>query len=97
MRLDIVEPNRALACVVAESSLFERINAPQYDDPHLLVIKGLVLQDGAKKVDIGEDGVLLLQGQICVRNVDGLRELILEEALMSHRSCTFNTHFIDFS
>ncbi|XP_070009965.1 uncharacterized protein [Nicotiana sylvestris] len=29
---------------------------------------------------IGDDGVLRIQGKICVPNVDGLRELILEEA-----------------
>ncbi|XP_070042503.1 uncharacterized protein [Nicotiana tomentosiformis] len=34
----------------------------------------------AKQVAVGEDGVLQIQGRICVPNVDGLRELILEEA-----------------
>ncbi|XP_070004520.1 uncharacterized protein [Nicotiana sylvestris] len=34
----------------------------------------------AKEVTIGDDGMLRMQGQICVPNVDGLRELILEEA-----------------
>ncbi|XP_070050184.1 uncharacterized protein [Nicotiana tomentosiformis] len=52
------EPTRVLACVVAQSSLFERINARQYDDPHLLVLRETVLQGGAKEVTIGEDGFL---------------------------------------
>ncbi|XP_070042958.1 uncharacterized protein [Nicotiana tomentosiformis] len=39
-----------------------------------------VLQGGAKEVTIGEDGVLRFQGRLCVPNVDGLREKILEEA-----------------
>ncbi|XP_070040666.1 uncharacterized protein [Nicotiana tomentosiformis] len=37
--LDISEPSRLCECVVAQSSLFERIKDRQYDDPHLLVIR----------------------------------------------------------
>ncbi|XP_070057881.1 uncharacterized protein [Nicotiana tomentosiformis] len=62
-----------------DSSLFERIKARQYDDPHLLVLKDTVQQGGVKEVTIGDDGVLWLQDRICVPNVDGLRELIREE------------------
>ena len=40
----------------------------------------------AKQVAVGEDGVLRMQGRICVPNVDGLRELILEEAHSSRYS-----------
>ncbi|XP_070022148.1 uncharacterized protein [Nicotiana sylvestris] len=40
----------------------------------------MVLQGGTKEVFIGEDGVLRLQGRLCVPNVVGLRERILEEA-----------------
>ncbi|XP_070030925.1 uncharacterized protein [Nicotiana tomentosiformis] len=53
---------------------------PQYDYPHLLVLRDTVQRDSDKKVTIGDDGVLRLQGWICVPKVDGLRELILEEA-----------------
>ncbi|XP_070017552.1 uncharacterized protein [Nicotiana sylvestris] len=35
---------------------------------------------GAKKVTVGDDGDLQMQGRICLPNVDGLRDLILEEA-----------------
>ncbi|XP_070055188.1 uncharacterized protein [Nicotiana tomentosiformis] len=52
----------------------------QYDDPHLLVIKDTVQHDDAKDVTIKDDGVLRIQGWICVPNVDGLHELIREEA-----------------
>ncbi|XP_070025852.1 uncharacterized protein [Nicotiana sylvestris] len=58
----------------------EAIKARQFDDPHLEVLRETVLQGGAKEVSIGEDGVLQLQGRLCVPNVDGLRERILEEA-----------------
>ncbi|XP_070054640.1 uncharacterized protein [Nicotiana tomentosiformis] len=80
VRLDISEPSRVLACVVAQTSLLERIKARQYDDPHLLVLRETMLQGGAKEVTISEYGVLRLQGRLYVPNVDVLRENILEEA-----------------
>ncbi|XP_070039661.1 uncharacterized protein [Nicotiana tomentosiformis] len=98
VRLDISEPSRVLACVVAQSSLFEQIKARQFadphllikarqfDDPHLLVLRETVLRGGANEVTISEDGVLRLQGRLCVPNVDGLREKILEEAHSSRYS-----------
>ncbi|XP_070050982.1 uncharacterized protein [Nicotiana tomentosiformis] len=80
MQLDISEPNRFLACVVAQSSLFEQIKARRFDDPHLLGLRETVLWGGSKEATISEDGVLRLQGHPCVLNVDGLREKILEKA-----------------
>ncbi|XP_070010575.1 uncharacterized protein [Nicotiana sylvestris] len=88
VRLDIFEPSQVLACIIAKSSLFEQIKAHQYDDPQLLVLREMVLQDGAKEVTTGEDGVLRLQGYICVPNIDRLREKILEEA----RSSWYSIH-----
>ncbi|XP_070049308.1 uncharacterized protein [Nicotiana tomentosiformis] len=82
----VAEPNRVLACVVTQYSLLERIKARQYDDLHLLVLRKIVLQCGANEVTIGEDGVLRLQGHLCVSNVDGLREKILDEAHSSRYS-----------
>ncbi|XP_070039526.1 uncharacterized protein [Nicotiana tomentosiformis] len=79
MRLDFSEPSRVLACVVFRSSLYKRIRTCQYDDPYLLVLKDTVRHVNAKEVSIGDDGVLRMQGRICVPKVDGLRELILEE------------------
>ncbi|XP_070008204.1 uncharacterized protein [Nicotiana sylvestris] len=75
VRLDISELNRILACMISRSSLFEYIKVCRYDDPHLLVLKDTV-QNGV----VGDEGVLKLHGRICVPNIDGLWELILEEA-----------------
>ncbi|XP_070049357.1 uncharacterized protein [Nicotiana tomentosiformis] len=86
VRLDILDPSRGIACVVAQSLLFEQIKARQFDDPHLLVLRETVLRGGAKEVTIGKDGVLLLQDHLCVPNVDGLMEKILEQAHSSRYS-----------
>ncbi|XP_070021028.1 uncharacterized protein [Nicotiana sylvestris] len=86
VRLDILDPSRVLVCVVAQSSLLGQIKARQFDDPYLVVLRETVLQGGANEVSIGEDGVLRLQGHLCVPNVDGLRERILEEAHSSRYS-----------
>ena len=80
VRLDISEPSRVLASVASRSSLYDRIRERQYDDPHLLVLKDTIQHGDARDVTIGDNGVLRMQGRICVPNVDGLRELILEEA-----------------
>ncbi|XP_070023255.1 uncharacterized protein [Nicotiana sylvestris] len=86
VRLDISEPSRVLACVVYRSSLYDHIKELQYDDPHFLVLKDRVQHDDARDVIIDGDGVLRMRGRICVPNVDGLRELILEEAHSSRYS-----------
>ncbi|XP_070005463.1 uncharacterized protein [Nicotiana sylvestris] len=84
--MDILEPSRVLACVVSRSSLFDRTRERQYDDPYMFVLKDKVLHDDAKDVTIGYDGVLKMQGQVCMPNIDGLQELILEEAHSSRYS-----------
>ncbi|XP_070009501.1 uncharacterized protein [Nicotiana sylvestris] len=86
VRLDIFELSRVLACTVARSSLLERNCDRQYDDPHLCVLRDMVQHRGVKKVTLGDDGVLRLQGRVCVPNVDGFQELILEEAHNSRYS-----------
>ncbi|XP_070032818.1 uncharacterized protein [Nicotiana tomentosiformis] len=58
VRLDVLEPSRVLACIVARSSLYERIRERQYDDPHLLVLRDTVWHGGAKQVTVGDDRVL---------------------------------------
>ncbi|XP_070034891.1 uncharacterized protein [Nicotiana tomentosiformis] len=80
VRLDISEPRWVLAYVISRSSLYDHIRERQYGDPHLLVHKDTVQHDDARDVTIGDDGVLTMQGRICVPNVYGLHELILEEA-----------------
>ncbi|XP_070036104.1 uncharacterized protein [Nicotiana tomentosiformis] len=79
VRLDVSMSSRILSCTVARSSLYEHIRERQYVDPHLFFLKDTVHQGGAKQVAVEDDGVLRMQGHICVPNVDGLRELILEE------------------
>ncbi|XP_070045733.1 uncharacterized protein [Nicotiana tomentosiformis] len=58
VRLDILEHSRVRACVAAQYSLFEQIKARQFDDPHFLVLREIVLQGSSKEVIIGEDHVL---------------------------------------
>ncbi|XP_019264242.1 PREDICTED: uncharacterized protein LOC109241873 [Nicotiana attenuata] len=72
----------------AQSSFLERIKARQFDDPYLLVLKDTMQRGGVKEVLIRDDGVMRLQGQICVPNVDGLRELILEVKVIREWLCT---------
>ncbi|XP_070020394.1 uncharacterized protein [Nicotiana sylvestris] len=86
VRLDIFEPSRVLACMVARSSLLERIRDRQFDDPNLCVLRNTVQRGGAKQVTLDDDVVLRLQGRVCVSNVDGIRELILAEAHSSRSS-----------
>ncbi|XP_070018129.1 uncharacterized protein [Nicotiana sylvestris] len=80
IRLDILEPNGILACVVSRSSLYGYIRERSNNDPNLPVLKDTVQHSDAKEFSIRDDGVLWMQGWICLPNVDGLRELILEEA-----------------
>ncbi|XP_070009926.1 uncharacterized protein [Nicotiana sylvestris] len=86
LRLNVSEPSRVLACVVSQSSLYNRIRERQYDDPHLLVLKDTVQHSDAKEVTIGDDGGLRMQGRLCVANVYGLCDLILYEAHSSQYS-----------
>ncbi|XP_070024869.1 uncharacterized protein [Nicotiana sylvestris] len=80
VRLDISERSRVPTCVVSWSSLYDRIKERQYDDSHLLVLKDMVQHCDDKEVPTGDDGVLWMQGLICMPKVDGLRDLIIEEA-----------------
>ncbi|XP_070042661.1 uncharacterized protein [Nicotiana tomentosiformis] len=75
--LDDSEPSRVLACMVFRTSLYDNIKECQYDNPHYLVLNDTVQHGDAKEVSIGDDGLLRMQGRLCVPNVDGLHELIL--------------------
>ncbi|XP_070005700.1 uncharacterized protein [Nicotiana sylvestris] len=86
VRLDVSKPSRILDCTVARSSLFERIREWQYDDLHLLILRNTVWNSDAKQATVGDDGVLSMHGRVCMPNVDGLRELILEKAYSSRYS-----------
>src|SRR5688572_29749912 len=55
-------------------------------DPSLVDLKKSVETKVIESFSKGGDGVLRYQGRLCVPNVDGLRELILEEAHSSQYS-----------
>ncbi|XP_070013588.1 uncharacterized protein [Nicotiana sylvestris] len=86
VRLDLSEPSWVLACMVSQSSLIDCIRERQLDNPHLLFLKDRVQHSDTRDVTIGDDRVLRMQGRICVPNMDGLQELILEEAHSSRYS-----------
>ncbi|XP_070013082.1 uncharacterized protein [Nicotiana sylvestris] len=80
VRLDISKLSQVLACLVSQSSFYDRIRKRQYDDPHLVILRDTIQHGDAKEITIGDDGDLRMQGRLCVPNVDGLRELILQQA-----------------
>ncbi|XP_070032494.1 uncharacterized protein [Nicotiana tomentosiformis] len=86
VRLDVFEPGQVFSCFVDQSLLLECIKVFQLDDPHLMVLRDTVQWSGSKEIVIGDDGVMRLQGRICVPNVDGLRDLILQKAHSSRYS-----------
>ncbi|XP_070036571.1 uncharacterized protein [Nicotiana tomentosiformis] len=87
MRLDISKPRRVFACVVVQSSLFESIKTCQYNDPHSLVLKDTVQRGGAKKVVIGDDGVMRFLAWIsCVMDFGGYRDQFLPLAEFAYNN-----------
>uniref|UniRef100_A0A1U7YDX8 Uncharacterized protein LOC104247083 n=1 Tax=Nicotiana sylvestris TaxID=4096 RepID=A0A1U7YDX8_NICSY len=69
IRLDILEPNRVLECMVSQSSLYDRIKERQYDDPHLLVLKDTVQHRDASDVTLEDDGIQVLLIRPCTREL----------------------------
>ncbi|XP_070022248.1 uncharacterized protein [Nicotiana sylvestris] len=65
---------------MAKSSLVECIKATQYEDERLCKYKDDALDGKNKDMVVESDGVLRMGGRLCVANVDGLRQAILEEA-----------------
>ena len=63
----------------SESSLMEDVKAKQDMDPSLDELKKCVETKMIESFYKRGDGALRYQGRLCVPNVDGLRELILEE------------------
>ncbi|XP_070043125.1 uncharacterized protein [Nicotiana tomentosiformis] len=66
-------------------SLWSLAYLPTIERLLALDVQALASQDtfqngNAKMVTIGDDGALRMQGKLCVPNVDGLRDLILQEA-----------------
>ncbi|WMV41245.1 hypothetical protein MTR67_034630, partial [Solanum verrucosum] len=56
------------------------VKSKQDLDPLLVELKKSVLKKSVEAFSQGGDGVLRYQGQLCILDVDGLREKILEEA-----------------
>lgn len=55
--LDISEPDRMFACLEARSSLIEKIQAQQFEDPRLRVIQEWVLSGKSRKETLDPEGV----------------------------------------
>ena len=70
----------------SKSSLLEDVKAKQDMDPSLVELKKSVETKVIDSFSKGGDGVLRYQGRLCVPKVDGLRDLILEEAHSSQYS-----------
>ncbi|WMV24685.1 hypothetical protein MTR67_018070 [Solanum verrucosum] len=64
----------------SESFFVVDVKSKQHLDLILMELKELVLNKSVEAFSQGEDGVLRYQGRLCVPNVDGLREKILEVA-----------------
>ncbi|WMV54613.1 hypothetical protein MTR67_047998 [Solanum verrucosum] len=64
----------------SESSVVVDVKSKQHLDPILMELKESVLNKAIETFSQGKYGVLRHQGRLCVPDVDGLREKILEEA-----------------
>jgi len=64
----------------SESSVVVDVKSKQHLDPILMDLKESVLNKFVEALSQWGDGVLRYQGRLCVPDVDGLREKILEEA-----------------
>ncbi|WMV50006.1 hypothetical protein MTR67_043391 [Solanum verrucosum] len=64
----------------SESSIVVDVKSKQHLVPILMELKESVLNNAIETFSQGEYGVLRHQGRLCVSDVDGLRETILEEA-----------------
>ena len=63
-----------------ESSLVSEVKEKQDRDPSLVRLKKSVKDQKVEVFSQGGDGVLRLQGRLCVPNVDDLRQRIMAEA-----------------
>ncbi|WMV50010.1 hypothetical protein MTR67_043395 [Solanum verrucosum] len=69
-----------MVCQNSESSVVVDVKSKQHLDPILIELKESILNKAIETFSQGEDGVLRHQWRLCVSDVDGLRERILEEA-----------------
>ena len=80
MRLEVNEKGGLLACMEARSSFLDKIKGKQFNDEKLIRIRDEVLQGEAKETVMDEEGVLRINGRVCVPRVDDLIYTILTEA-----------------
>ena len=88
---DALSRKKALLCQlgVSSSPLLDRIIAKQDEDEMLRLMKESVRSRiggsscGSSGTQIDDSGILRINGRICVPNVDGLRQDLLQE---NHRS-----------
>nr|XP_009795787.1 PREDICTED: uncharacterized protein LOC104242432 [Nicotiana sylvestris] len=80
IRLDETKEGRITAYALAQTSLVAHVKAKQDEDPYLLNLKEGVRNKEITSFTLGSDGVLKLNDQLCVSDVDGLRKTIMEEA-----------------
>ncbi|XP_075101825.1 uncharacterized protein LOC142177253 [Nicotiana tabacum] len=86
VRLDEKYDGRLIASMDAKSTLLEQVKAKQFDHPSLLKLKEGVLSGKIKNFALDENGVMRLDGRLCVPNVDDLRREIMVEAHSSRYS-----------
>ncbi|XP_070031718.1 uncharacterized protein [Nicotiana tomentosiformis] len=77
---------RLIASMGSKSTLVEQIKSKQFDDASLLKLKECVLSGKIKNFLLDENGVMRLNGRLCVPNVDDLRRAIMVEAHSSRYS-----------
>ncbi|XP_075098943.1 uncharacterized protein LOC142175842 [Nicotiana tabacum] len=70
----------------AKSTLVEQVKAKQFDDPSLLKLKEGVLGGKIKNFALDENGVMRLDGRLCVPNVEHLRREQLKIAQSRQKS-----------
>ncbi|XP_070039839.1 uncharacterized protein [Nicotiana tomentosiformis] len=92
VRLDEKYDGRLIASMGAKSTLLEQVKAKQFDHPSLLKLKEGVLSGKIKNFALDENGVMRLDGRLCVPNVDDLRREIMVEA-HSSRGAQFTAQF----
>ena len=70
MRLEVLEKGGFLACVEGRSSFLDKIKEKQFVDEKLSRILYMVLQGEDKEAIIDEEGVLRINGRVCVPCVE---------------------------
>ena len=79
VRLVDSNDGRVLVQKGSESSLMNDVKVKQDLDPKLVELKKLVVEKNIEAFSLKEDGILRYQDRLCVSDVDGLKDLILEE------------------